>query len=74
MTKVNLNEIELNEFIGKDNSSQHCRATFLLEAHGSQNLATVYFEIEPGDHLGAHTDSTEELIVILIMKFPNQIN
>lgn len=26
---------------------------------------TVYFEIEPGDHLGRHTDSAEELLLIL---------
>jgi quercetin dioxygenase-like cupin family protein len=66
MTTVNLNEIALNEFVGKEDASQHCKATFpLLGAHGSQQLATVYFELEPGDSLGAHIDSAEELIVVL---------
>ncbi|QEC53492.1 cupin domain-containing protein [Anseongella ginsenosidimutans] len=37
----------------------------LVGAHGSRQLATVYVEIEPGDSLGAHTDSAEELLVIL---------
>ena len=66
MTTVNLNTLELNEFIAKEDSSQHCRATFpLIAAHGTQNIATVYFELEPGKNLGMHTDSAEELLVVL---------
>jgi quercetin dioxygenase-like cupin family protein len=66
MTTVDLKNLELNEFIGKDDEKQHCRATFpLVGAHGSKNLATVYFEIEPGDNLGRHTDSAEELLIVL---------
>lgn len=66
MTTVNLNELELNEFVGQINPKQHCKATFpLLAAHGSRKLATVYFELEPGDHLGRHTDSAEELLLVL---------
>lgn len=66
MTTVNVNDIELNEFIGKDDKKQHCRATFpLVGAHGSKQLATVYFELEPGDNLGRHTDSAEELLIVL---------
>ncbi len=66
MTTVNLNQLELTEFIGKENSLQHCKATFpMFSAHGTKDTATVYFEIEPGDHLGSHTDSAEELLIIL---------
>lgn len=66
MTTVNLNQLELLEFTGKENAKQHCRSTFpLLGAHGTKNTATVYFELEPGDHLGRHTDSAEELLFIL---------
>lgn len=66
MTTVNLNKLELNEFIGKEDAKQHCKATFpLVGFHGSKELATVYFELEPGDNLGKHTDSAEELLVIL---------
>jgi quercetin dioxygenase-like cupin family protein len=66
MTTVNLNQLELTEFIAKYDDRQHCKATFpLIGAHGSRQLATVYFEIEPGDNLGMHTDSAEELLVIL---------
>ncbi|HKK11282.1 MAG TPA: cupin domain-containing protein [Flavobacteriaceae bacterium] len=66
MTTVNVNEIDLNEFIGKEDPKQHCKATFpLVSAHGSKKLATVYLELEPGDNLGRHTDSAEELLVVL---------
>ncbi len=66
MTTISLEQIELNEFIGKEDSNQHCKATFpLIGAHGSKDLATVYFEIAPGDNLGRHTDSAEELLIIL---------
>lgn len=66
MTTVNLKNLELNEFIAKNDPNQHCRATFpMLGAHGTQNSATVYFELAPGDHLGRHTDSAEELLLIL---------
>lgn len=66
LVAVNLQELETTEFIGKEFPKQHCRATFpLVGAHGTQQLATVYFEIAPGDNLGRHTDSAEELLVIL---------
>ena len=66
MTTVNLNNLELNEFIARDDSTQHCLATFpLVGAHGSKKIATVYFELLPGERLGSHIDSAEELLVIL---------
>lgn len=66
MITVNLKQLELNEFIGVEDKKQHCRATFpLIGAHGTRDLATVYFELQPGDKLGRHTDSAEELLVIL---------
>lgn len=66
MTTINLNQLELNEFVAQNNPSQRCKATFpMLGAHGTQHSATVYFELEPGDSLGTHTDSAEELLLIL---------
>lgn len=66
MTTIDLESLELTEFIGKSVSNQRCKATFpLVGAQGSKQLATVYFEIAPGDNLGMHTDSAEELIVVL---------
>ena len=66
MITVDLNNLDLTEFTGKENAGLHCLATFpLFSAHGSENSATVYFELEPGDALGWHTDSVEELLLIL---------
>jgi len=66
MNKVNLNKLELTEFTGKNDPGQHCLATFpLFGAHGTEATATVYFELEPGDTLGRHTDSAEELLLVL---------
>jgi quercetin dioxygenase-like cupin family protein len=66
MITVDLNNLDLTEFTGKENAGLHCLATFpLFSAHGSENSATVYFELEPGDELGWHTDSVEELLLIL---------
>ena len=42
------------------------RADFPLSAaRGSQHSAVVYFELEPGCRLGRHTDSAEEVLLIL---------
>ena len=32
---------------------------------GNKSSSVVYFEIEPGHHLGTHTDSAEEILLIL---------
>jgi quercetin dioxygenase-like cupin family protein len=34
-------------------------------ASGTAASASVYFELEPGCHLGVHTDSAEEFLVVL---------
>ena len=66
MTTVNLNELELNEFTAKEDATQHCLATFpLVGAHGSEEIATVFVELLPGEKLGRHIDSAEELLIVL---------
>jgi quercetin dioxygenase-like cupin family protein len=66
MITTDLNNIELTEFIAKSNPGQRCKATFpLFAAHGTKESATVYFELDPGEKLGAHTDSAEELFYII---------
>lgn len=66
MKTVNLNNLELTEFTGKTDPGQHCLSTFpLFGAHGTEATATVYIELEPGDSLGRHTDSAEELLLVL---------
>ena len=66
MVKINLNNLELAEFTAKDNPGQRCRATFpLLAAHGSKQSALVFIELDPDEELGAHTDSAEELLLVM---------
>jgi quercetin dioxygenase-like cupin family protein len=66
MITVNIKNLELNEFIGVTNKNQHCRGTFpMFGANGTKKSATVYFELQPGEQLGRHTDSAEELLYII---------
>ncbi len=66
MITANLNQLELLEFTAKEDPKQHCKVTFpVLGTHGSQKIASVYFELEPGDNVGRHTDSAEELLLIM---------
>ncbi len=37
----------------------------LYAAHGCEAASTVYFEVQPGDHIGRHTDSAEEILFIV---------
>jgi quercetin dioxygenase-like cupin family protein len=66
MITVNLNQLPLTEFTAPGNQGQRCKATFpLLGMHGTKNSATVYFELDPNEQLGTHTDSAEEIILVL---------
>ena len=66
MLTANLNTLDLMEMAAEDNPGQHCRVAFpLLGAHGTEETATVYFELAPGKSVGRHTDSAEEVLVIL---------
>jgi quercetin dioxygenase-like cupin family protein len=66
MLKVDLNKLELTEFVARDKAGQRCKATFpILGAHGTKESAMVYFEIDPGEELGTHTDSAEEILLIV---------
>lgn len=66
MITANLANLELNEFTGKKQPTQHCRAAFpLVGAHGTQQSAAVYIEVEPNENLGGHTDSAEEVLLVL---------
>lgn len=66
MISVDLNDLELTEFFGQVHKTQHTYATFpLFSVHGTETSSTVYFELDPGDSLGWHTDSEEEVLLIL---------
>lgn len=66
MITVNLNTLELTEFTAKNNPRQHCRSTFpLLGAMGTTSTSMVYIELDEGNNLGRHTDSAEEILLVL---------
>jgi quercetin dioxygenase-like cupin family protein len=66
MITADLKKLELTQFTAVSNPMQACKSTFpLLGAHGTKDSAVVYFELEPGHELGSHTDSAEEILLVL---------
>ncbi|AHM63408.1 cupin domain-containing protein [Flammeovirgaceae bacterium 311] len=54
------------ENIAQSRPSQRCRVAFPLQwMHGTKDSATVYFELEPKEEVGSHTDSAEEILLVL---------
>lgn len=63
MITVDLNEIELMDS-GTEGGPD--RVTFPFHSGtGTASTAAVLFEVEPGNALGTHTDSAEEILLIL---------
>ena len=63
---MNVRELELRESWDDTDPPMRTRVAFPLHAAaGTKASAVVYFEIEPGDHLGRHTDSAEETLYIV---------
>jgi quercetin dioxygenase-like cupin family protein len=59
-------ELELNEVWLDTDSRQRVRAAFPINrSTGAEHTAIVYFEVAPGDRLGTHTDSAEEILYIV---------
>ena len=66
MTTTSLVSIELMEGWGADDATRRTRVAFpLYAAHGTDSTAVVYFELDPGNHLGRHTDSAEEILYVV---------
>ncbi len=66
MYTVRLSELELPEAGYENDPTMRAKANFPFSAAtGNKNTAVVYFEIEPGHRLGTHTDSAEEILLIL---------
>jgi quercetin dioxygenase-like cupin family protein len=61
MYTFNLDDVHLNEV--PDGS---IRVEFPLQSvHGTASFAAVLFEIDPGNALATHTDSAEEVLLVL---------
>ena len=66
MVTAHLDELELMSGWGESDPTMRGRVNFpLYAAHGSEASATVYFEVDPGEHIGRHTDSAEEILFIV---------
>jgi quercetin dioxygenase-like cupin family protein len=61
-----IGELELMEAWYEDDPTMRVKVNFpLFLGTGTKNTAVVYFELEPGHRLGRHTDSAEEILLVL---------
>lgn len=66
MIIADIKTLPLTRFNVPGKPEQQCDATFpLFGAHGTESSATVYFELDAGHSLGAHTDSAEEILFVV---------
>jgi quercetin dioxygenase-like cupin family protein len=66
MQTADLTALELREAWYERDPAMRIRVNFpFFAATGNEDSAVVYFEIEPGHYLGTHTDSAEEIVLIL---------
>src|SRR6266581_21243 len=66
MQAVQIDELELFEGWSQGDAGMRVRAGFPISSGtGTKSTAVVYFELQPGEHLGSHTDSAEEILLIL---------
>jgi quercetin dioxygenase-like cupin family protein len=66
MISVNLRQLELQEEWSEQDPSERLRSAFALHrGMGSDHASVVYFELDPGGAVGTHTDSTEEVVLVL---------
>ncbi|HEX2280694.1 MAG TPA: cupin domain-containing protein [Thermomicrobiales bacterium] len=66
MIAFQLSNLELGEFWHDEAPRDRGRGAFpLVGVPGTDSTGMVYFEIAPGDSLGLHTDSPDELVVVL---------
>jgi quercetin dioxygenase-like cupin family protein len=66
MIAAHLSERDLLEVWSETDESRRIRFDFPISSHaGAASTAVVYFELEPGEHTGVHTDSAEEIVLVL---------
>jgi quercetin dioxygenase-like cupin family protein len=59
-------ELEIGDFWHDENPQARGRGGFpLVGVPGTESMGLVYFEIEPGNSLGLHRDSQDEIVVLL---------
>jgi quercetin dioxygenase-like cupin family protein len=66
MIAETIEDLELMEVWYETDPTMRLKVNFpLFLGTGTKSTAVVYFEIEPGYGLGTHTDSAEEILLIL---------
>lgn len=66
MHTVDIRSMDLMEGWFADDPGVHFRANFALHrGNGARDAAAVVIELAPGDALGEHTDSPEEILLVL---------
>ena len=66
MIAEKIDELELMEVWYEDDPTMHVKVNFpFFLGTGTKSTAVVYFEIEPGYRLATHTDSAEEILLVL---------
>lgn len=66
MQAHSLNQLELIEIWSETDQTRRARFTFpIFNLTGAASSSVVYFEVEPGKHLGMHRDSAEEIVMIM---------
>ena len=66
MLRIDTTAMSLIEGNFDGDPSAHFRANFALHGgNGSERAAVVIIELEPGEALGGHTDSPEEILLVL---------
>ena len=66
MIGAKIDELELMEVYYEEDPTMRVNVDFpFYVGTGTMNTAVVYFELEPGCRLGSHTDSAEEILLIL---------
>ena len=66
MIAERIEDLELMEGWYEDDPTMRVKVNFpFFLGSGTKNTAVVYFEIEPGYRLGTHTDSAEEILLVL---------
>jgi quercetin dioxygenase-like cupin family protein len=66
MIAERIDELELMEVWYEDDPTMRVKVNFpFFLGTGTKSTAVVYFEIEPGCRLGTHTDSAEEILLVL---------
>lgn len=66
MISFQTSELEIGDFWHDEEPQARGRGGFPLAGiPDTESMGLVYFEIEPGNRLGLHTDSQDEMIVVL---------